>query len=338
MKGGVLILVFVLLLCLKLFAQNRGINERYELAYDEISQMLDGKTELSIQRAVFISEWAFLDGNLDYERDFRQEISRIAAFITKFIEANRIGSYKTAKQMAICEYLFNPWSGNNNTPYNYDLEIDYDDDSYYHRLVAKVLKTHKGQCRSLPWLYKLIAVELKADAYIAYAPMHCFIMYKDEDNLFPEDWVNVEIAAKQYQPTFWIKEHFEISDLAIKNGTYLTPLTDKETVARQLSDLAYSYIDKYRRYDEFSLKCAQKSLQYHPMNPNAIIIKWKSLEWLLRDYLAMNGNILDAFANSLILNMKICKKQLEKTNWTYETEELKKRWSKNFMDIKSKQK
>lgn len=121
MKGGVLILVFVLLLCLKSFAQNRGINERYELAYDEISQMLDGKTELSIQRAVFISEWAFLDGNLDYERDFRQEISRIAAFITKFIEANRIGSYKTAKQMAICEYLFNPWSGNNNTPYNYDL-------------------------------------------------------------------------------------------------------------------------------------------------------------------------------------------------------------------------
>ena len=39
----------------------------YNQAYLEIADMLDGKGELSIKRAVFLMEWAYLDGNLDYE-------------------------------------------------------------------------------------------------------------------------------------------------------------------------------------------------------------------------------------------------------------------------------
>lgn len=72
-------------------------------------------------------------------------------------------------------------------------------------------------------------------------------MYKDEDNLFPEDWVNVEVTAQQYQPTWGIKEHFEIKDSAIMARTYLSPLSDKETVACQLSDLAFAYFHKFSR-------------------------------------------------------------------------------------------
>ena len=69
----------------------------------------------------------------------------------------------------------------------------------------------------------------------------------NEDNLFPEDWVNVEVTAQQYQPTWGIKEHFEIKDSAIIARTYLSPLSDKETVACQLSDLALAYFHKFQR-------------------------------------------------------------------------------------------
>lgn len=59
------------------------------------------------------------------------------------------------------------------------------------------------------------------------------------------------------------------------------------------------------------------------MNPNAWIIRAKSIEQIRQDYLALNGNIIDEYVtyltdmeNETILN-------LEKTYMTEETEEIR---------------
>ena len=96
-------------------------------------------------------------------------------------------------------------------------------------LSAERKKTHKGQCRSLPWMYKILASELNAEASLAHAPRHCCIMYKDEDKITPEEWINLELTTNQMQPAWWIKQDFEICDSAVQVGTYMTPLTDIET-------------------------------------------------------------------------------------------------------------
>lgn len=67
--------------------------------------------------------------------------------------------------------------------------------------------------------------------------------------MYPEEWVNVELTTHQITPEFFYKEHFEISDKAIENKIYLTPLTDRETVAAQLADLAFGYRNKFKYYD-----------------------------------------------------------------------------------------
>lgn len=151
-------------------------------------------------------------------------------------------------------------------------------------------------------------------------------MYKDEDNLFPEDWVNIEVTAQQYQPTWGIKEHFEISDSAINARTYLTPLTDKETVACQLADLAFAYQKKFSRYDEFTLNCVIKSLEYYKANPTAIIIKYKSLKAILDAHLEINGHLRDSFTDNIDRQLEQCDKELDATFWTEETEERYKKW------------
>jgi len=46
-------------------AQTLADNEYYEKAYTEMADMLDGKIPISIRRAVFMAEWAYLDGNLE---------------------------------------------------------------------------------------------------------------------------------------------------------------------------------------------------------------------------------------------------------------------------------
>lgn len=328
MRFSLSITIFLLLFCQQSAAQD--IDEKYMMAFNEISSMLQGKKELSIKRAVYLAEWAYLDGNLDYDKDFCEEINRVSVFINRFISANHLEKYKTAKQMALCEYFFNPWSGNEYKPYIYDHTEDLPNNDWKHQFVSKTLKSHIGRCHSLPWTYKLFAEAIDAKAYIARGPGHCFIMYQDEDDLFPEEWVNVELTSHQYQPTFWIKEYFAISDSAILAGTYLTPLSDKQTVAAQLTDLASGYYEKYHKYDQFTLRCVQTSLKHYPMNPNAIIIKGKSAEALLFNHLKKNGGLADYYTDYLDLLIMESQQQLSETHMTQETDELRQRWESGY--------
>lgn len=199
--------------CLQMVvAQEKLGKEYYHQAYSEIANMLEGKAPLSIRHAVFLAEWAYLDGNLDYEKDFCEPIKKGADYLRRLIAVNHWEKYKTAKQIALCNFFFYPCSGNGQKPFEYDFSNEFPEDDWRYQLVSRTIKTHKGQCHSLPWTFKLYAEELGANVSLAHAPRHCFIMYKGEDNLFPEDWVNVETTAQQYQPTWAIKEHFAISD------------------------------------------------------------------------------------------------------------------------------
>ena len=198
----------------------------YNAAFLEISDMLDGKQPLSIKRAVFLAEWAYLDGELDYE-EFCKTIDNAADFVKRFIRANQMEKYKTAKNMALIEYFFRPYSGNGHKPFTYNFSDIEGTEDFTQQFFRKVMQTHEGQCRSLPMYYRVLAEAVDADAHIAYAPQHVFIRYRDEDNLFPEDWVNVELTSQQLTPEFWIKENFGISEKAIENKVYLYPLTAK---------------------------------------------------------------------------------------------------------------
>ncbi|MGN0228784.1 MAG: hypothetical protein ACI4BH_03145 [Muribaculaceae bacterium] len=118
-------------------------------------------------------------------------------------------------------------------------------------------------------------------------------------------------------------------------GTYLTPLSKKETIAYQLSELALSYYTKYKKYDEFTLKCAIKALEYYKMNPNAIIIKARSLEAQLINHLRYNGGFKDFVTDNFDRALIQCSIDLRNTHWTQETEELRRKWCKTKAEIDS---
>lgn len=327
----VLLLLFV---TLDMFCQVRS--SYYQRAYDEIVEMLEGRASISVKRAVFLAEWAYYDGEVDYQADFCNEINRISSYINRFIIANRLSIYRTGKNIALNEFFFKPWSGNNNNPYTYNHEIDSDED-WSSQFIIPLLRTHKGQCRSLPWLYKILADEIGAEASIAHAPRHCFIRYRDWDDFYPEEWVNLELTSQQIQPEFWIKEHFAIKEEAINAKTYLYPMSQRETIANQLADLGFGYFRKFNVYDEFTLSCAELSLRYFPYNPNAILIEAKSLEAMLNKHLAANGGCADAFTDMIDARREILHQQLEATYWTQETPDLRARWKENGYQLQRMQ-
>ena len=47
-------------------AQQQIAEDYYVSAFNEMSDMLAGRDSLSIKRAVFLAEWAYYKGNLDY--------------------------------------------------------------------------------------------------------------------------------------------------------------------------------------------------------------------------------------------------------------------------------
>lgn len=90
------VFVFVILhslILLTVKAQTVDSYRRYEDAYDEMSNMLDEKTPLSIKRAVFLAEWAYLDGNLEYEKDFCEPILKDVAYMKRWMAANNLSQY-----------------------------------------------------------------------------------------------------------------------------------------------------------------------------------------------------------------------------------------------------
>ena len=323
MRKVVLYIIF-LIVQLSFQAQSSTAEDFYISAFQEISNMLAGRDTVSIKRAVFLAEWAYYEGKLDYKTDFCDEIDRIKAFIRSVYTVNKLHTYKTGMQMAISSYMMSPHSGNNYTPYTYDFEaFSIDNEPWDRQFVSSTLKTHKGQCRSLPWMYKILASELNADASIAHAPCHSYIMYKDEDKITPEEWINLELTTNQMNPSWWIKKDFEICDSAVIAGTYMTPLTDIQTVACQMADLAFGYCEKFHRYDEFTYYCSSRSLEFYPMNPNAWIIRGKSLERIIQDYLMDVGYIIDDYTAYLLRLMDETKCGFHHTYMTEETEEIR---------------
>lgn len=64
----------------------------YDSAFREISGMLDGIERLSVKRAVFLQEWAYLDGELDYD-EYCSGIDSTAQAIIHFIRANNLQNF-----------------------------------------------------------------------------------------------------------------------------------------------------------------------------------------------------------------------------------------------------
>lgn len=115
----------------------------------------------------------------------------------------------------------------------------------------------------------------------------------------PPKWVNVELTTQSLSRELFYIENFGISAEAIRNNVYLYPLSDKETVAYLLAELAAYYYRTFSRYDDFMLKCAEKSLQYFSPNPMALHQKGNVLNMRLMDYLKKHDNRMDDYARSL---------------------------------------
>jgi len=264
----------------------------YNSAYNEILAMLEGRQAVSIKRAAFLIEWAYLKGELDYDQ-FRDDISRTAKDLNSFIDAAGVKQYRTAGNYALFEYFTKPNRMNGNKPFRYDFEDFTGTDDYTKQFVTKVMRTHTGQCRSLPMYYKILAEEIGAEAHLAQAPNHLYVKHLGEDN----KWVNIELTNGNLASDAHIISSMGISAESIRNRVYLDAMSEKETLAFLLQELTHGY-ERLYGYDEFVILCCNKSLGYYPHNMPALLTKYNAARAIGMAYNQANGNRIDSAAQA----------------------------------------
>ncbi len=243
------------------FLRSAGQNDPkkiYQQAFAEQLQMLKGQKPVDFKRAVFVTENAYFKGTLNYQT-FCSIITATGQQLKALIKQRRLEKFKTSGNWAVFTYMTDSLPINNYKPYTYDFDDFMGDKDFSKMFVTKLMKTKSGNCHSMPTYYKILCEEIGASASLALAPNHLYIKHLDEKG----QWTNLELTNGGFPRDQWIIKEMAITVEALKSGAYMTPLTQKQSVAITMFDLANAYKVQYG-YDSFVLKVANTALTYFP--------------------------------------------------------------------------
>lgn len=263
--------------------QIRALQSPYLEAYNEIDSMLSTNCS-NFQEAVFLTENAYYDNQL--EKDiFDGAISFYSAISKNIMTSGDITYTETDKDIVAIQcavYLLMTDSipvlaGGEiaiHPPFTYNHEDFAGQKDWSNMFVSKLMETNKGNCHSMPYLYKMIMDELGQESYLALAPNHIYIKANNKK----VGWYNIELTCGDFPTDAWLMASGYIHLDAIRNGLYMEALNEKQSVCLTLVDLAQGYQAKFGIGDgSFILKCCDTALEHFPNYINAMLLKAETL-------------------------------------------------------------
>lgn len=138
--------------------------------------------------------------------------------------------------------------------------------------VSRMLQGGKGNCHSMPLLYKLIMDKLGEKCWLSLALNHMYIKAWNKR----AGWYNIELTCADFPIDAWLTASGYVHLDAIRSGIYMDTLSIKQSVALCLTDLAQGYMHKYGINDgRFIIECCDTALKYYPCYINALLLKAK---------------------------------------------------------------
>lgn len=273
-----LLFLFILLFSFTAKAQNQ--QALFDKSFAELNAMLLDKSKYSFKTAVFSVENAYLNGKLDtITADNQIKVltnlckSLIQERFLAYVENDKedVNKWASAYQV-MCDSI--PVVIENKVyqyiPYKYDFNDVFGNEEYSNMFVSKLLETRKGNCHSLPYLYKILCEELGTTAHLALAPNHIYIKHQNKKH----GWYNTELTSGIFPNDAWLMASGFIHVDAIKNGVYMKALNNKESIAVVMMDLANAYQKVFPENDgSFLMKCAEAAVKAYPNFASALILK-----------------------------------------------------------------
>lgn len=277
--------IYLLLLFNIFFATAQKQDKLFGESYDLLYSMIENDNNYNFKKAVFSVENAYLEHKLDTTY-IHNQIKLLSVLCNSLIE-NRFLNYvendkeKVNKWASVFQVMCDTIPLNINDklykyePFGYDFTDVFGHSKRENLFVSKLLETSKGNCRSLPYLYKILCEELGTDAHLALAPNHIYIKHQNKKN----GWYNTELTSGIFPIDAWIMASGFVHLDAITNGVYMKALNNKETIALLLIDLADNYNAKFPNNDgTFVLKCSELAIKNYPHFANALILKAETIK------------------------------------------------------------
>ena len=273
--------IFLILILFSKFCVTAQNQEKlFEQSYALLNSMLVDENNYSFKKAVFSVENAFLDDKLDTL--FCNNQIRLLNNLSKSLIKERFLAYverdkeKVNKWASVFQVMHDTIPINYNDklykyePFGYDFQDVFGHKTRENLFVSKLLQTRKGNCHSLPYLYKILCEELGVDANLALAPNHVYIKHRN----IKEGWYNTELTSGIFPIDAWIMASGFVHIDAISNGVYMKALNNRESIAVVMIDLADNYNVKFPNNDgTFILKCCETAIKEYPNFATALILQ-----------------------------------------------------------------
>lgn len=276
---------FLLFLIVTNYSINAQNKERiYENTFNSVDSMLTGTKPVNFQQAVYLTETAYFDNQLD--KIAFDDAVRFNTSICKGIIASGNIQYpekdkeKATAQCAVFVYMTDsiPVATSNGTiihsPFTYNFDDFAGRKDWSNMFVSTLMQTQKGNCHSMPYLYKMIMDQLGQPAYLSLAPNHIYIKVQNKR----VGWYNIELTCGDFPTDAWLTASGYIHTDALRNGIYMDTISTKQSISLCLVDLAQGYQAKFGIQDgSFILKCCDTALAHFPKYINAMLLKAETL-------------------------------------------------------------
>ncbi len=329
MKNRILFLGIAVCLCCSVMAGK----EHYQAAFNELQRMLLGQQSISFKRAVFVTENAYYGGSLSYEQ-FNADIATVTSKLQVFIKKKRLEQYKTASNFAVWSFMRDSIPENEKKTFSYDFDDFMGEKDWTKMFVTKLMRTRSGNCHSLPYYYKILTEEMKGEALLALGPNHVYIKHKDEKG----QWTNIELTNGSFPRDSWVMSSLGVTVDAIKSGAYMTPLTQKESIAICLFDLANSFERQFSIDDPFYMKCINTAITYYPKCIPLLMNKANYYKAQVEKEKVKGSDRMTAATSTWIAEYKATVAKIDELGYKDMPSELYAQWVKDVESEKSKQK
>ena len=262
-------------------AQNLETQQKnFEQSFALLNAMLVNENTYSFKKAVFSAENAYLDNKLD-TLSLNRQIKTLTNLSNSLIKGRFLAYLERDKETvnkwaSVFQVMHDTIPLNIHDtifkyiPFGYDFKDVFGHKTRENLFVSKLLDTRKGNCHSLPYLYKILCEELGTTAQLALAPNHVYIKHRSiKDGMY-----NTELTSGIFPIDAWIMASGYVHIDAISNGVYMKALNNRESIALVLIDLADNYNVKFPKNDgTFVLKCAETAIREYPKFATALILK-----------------------------------------------------------------
>lgn len=213
------------------------------------------RVKLTIDRMV--------DPTIDIEANL-QKLDAMAVEIRDFLPTT---ASSLEKLKALRSYLYQPPPLSRRQPFRYNLE---DDRNPTAKLLSNYLRTHLGNCVSMPLLFVILGQKLGIPVTVTTAPAHLYVKYRGDNGV----WYGIEATSGGgWADDDWQQKQFPtLTQKAVANGIYMQPLTKKESVVVIAESLLEQYENKKtNEADESRIRLSMLMLQYYPKNIDAML-------------------------------------------------------------------